>query len=489
MNFLQNIDLNGNQLQNFLLHPSGTAPASPNTGMIYFDANTSVLRPKIYAGSAWKGLAYEADLTSYAKLADFNALQEKVNAFLDGDVDADGVLENLKEIQSFLDTYDGTTTLSDALNAINADITTLKGYFTNGAANKAVADANGNVITATYATQANVTSLTDALSTRIAKFEDMFEWDGDTIKAKASFYSVGQIAAGGAGEEGDGSTGSVILDFDSIVDALGYTPADADDLTSAVGRIAALEGKATAVSFAQTVTAGTALGTITIDGSPTVIYAPTIPTSLKNPNALTFGSKTYDGSAAVTLTASDLGALTSHQTIYALTVKNSAGTTVLTYTPNSAKGELTLTKAMVGLGNVENTALSTWTGSSKITTLGTITSGTWNGTAIANAYLANSTVNIAGTSASLGGSITAATLLANLGLTAAAKKYSAAITAGTATEYTITHSLGTRDVVVQVYDPSTYEQVMVDVVMTTTAAVKIVFASAPSKNYKVVVVG
>ena len=36
-----------------------------------------------------------------------------------------------------------------------------------------------------------------------------------------------------------------------------------------------------------------------------------LPTSLKNPYALTFGSKTYDGSAAATITASDLSALTS----------------------------------------------------------------------------------------------------------------------------------------------------------------------------------
>lgn len=36
----------------------------------------------------------------------------------------------------------------------------------------------------------------------------------------------------------------------------------------------------------------------------------TIPTALKNPNALTFGTKTYDGSAAKEILASDLGALT-----------------------------------------------------------------------------------------------------------------------------------------------------------------------------------
>lgn len=36
----------------------------------------------------------------------------------------------------------------------------------------------------------------------------------------------------------------------------------------------------------------------------------------------------------------------------------------------------------VGLGNVENTALSTWPGTTNITTLGNITTGTWNGTTI-----------------------------------------------------------------------------------------------------------
>jgi len=41
-----------------------------------------------------------------------------------------------------------------------------------------------------------------------------------------------------------------------------------------------------------------------------------------------------------------------------------------------------LTNVDVGLGNVENTALSTWSGSTNITTLGTIGTGVWNGTII-----------------------------------------------------------------------------------------------------------
>ncbi len=49
------------------------------------------------------------------------------------------------------------------------------------------------------------------------------------------------------------------------------------------------------------------------------------------------------------------------------------------------------TKTALSLGNVENTALSTWAGSSAITTLGTVTSGTFSGTlgAISGSALTN----------------------------------------------------------------------------------------------------
>lgn len=45
-----------------------------------------------------------------------------------------------------------------------------------------------------------------------------------------------------------------------------------------------------------------------------------------------------------------------------------------------------LVAADVGLGSVENTALSTWAGSTNLTTLGTIGTGTWQGTVVGSAY-------------------------------------------------------------------------------------------------------
>ena len=46
-------------------------------------------------------------------------------------------------------------------------------------------------------------------------------------------------------------------------------------------------------------------------------------------------------------------------------------------------------KTDLSLGNVENTALSSWAGTSNITTLGTIGTGTWQGTAVADSYISS----------------------------------------------------------------------------------------------------
>jgi hypothetical protein len=105
-----------------------------------------------------------------------------------------------------------------------------------------------------------------------------------------------------------------------------------------------------------------------------------------------------------------------------------------TGTVSAAPAWDTVTATDVGLGNVENTALSTWAGSTNLTTLGTITTGTWNGTAIANANLANSTITIQGSAVSLGGSALATNAtptFASLTLTA-----TASITLGTASSLT-----------------------------------------------------
>lgn len=70
-------------------------------------------------------------------------------------------------------------------------------------------------------------------------------------------------------------------------------------------------------------------------------------------------------------------------------------------------------------------------------------------------------------------------------------KYAANVGDGSATQYTVTHNLGTRDVMVDVMTNSgNYDSVLCDVERTSTNAVRLTFASAPASNaYRVIVLG
>lgn len=71
-------------------------------------------------------------------------------------------------------------------------------------------------------------------------------------------------------------------------------------------------------------------------------------------------------------------------------------------------------------------------------------------------------------------------------------KYSTTITGtGSKTDFVITHSLGTRDVVVNMYENTTpYQQVWADIKMTSTSQVTVTFATAPttSESYRIVII-
>jgi hypothetical protein len=71
------------------------------------------------------------------------------------------------------------------------------------------------------------------------------------------------------------------------------------------------------------------------------------------------------------------------------------------------------------------------------------------------------------------------------------KKYSASIGDGSNTSLTVTHNLGTRDVVVEVFRNSgNYDKIIVETRHATTNTVDVVFASAPTSNqFRVVVTG
>ena len=134
---------------------------------------------------------------------------------------------------------------------------------------------------------------------------------------------------------------------------------------------------------------------------------------------------------------------------------------------------------------------------------------------IANAKLANSAITIDGTSVSLGGSITTNNTQLSIASAAevqtgtnntkavspdslAAKSVHATIDVSdssfTSNLYAeITHSLGTEDVIVQLFDSSSKEQVYADIARTdkadsaSTSKIKVSFAAAPSNDIEVLI--
>ena len=88
-------------------------------------------------------------------------------------------------------------------------------------------------------------------------------------------------------------------------------------------------------------------------------------------------------------------------------------------------------------------------------------------------------VELATTAEALAGTDTARAVTA-AGL--AARSFKDTLGDGSATAITVNHALGTRDVMVQLYDASSYETLVAQVVRTDTANVTVTFNSAPASN-------
>ena len=177
---------------------------------------------------------------------------------------------------------------------------------------------------------------------------------------------------------------------------------------------------------ATTVTAGsygdaTHAGTFTVDSKGRLTAASSTAITGTTPGGSASGdlTGTYPGPtlAATTVTAGSYGDAT-HAGTFTVDSKGrltaASSTTITGTTPGgSAGGDLTGTypSPTIAAGAVTNADLAGSIASSKlvgtdITTVGTIATGTWNGTPITNTYLANNTVSVNGTPVALGSGIT-----------------------------------------------------------------------------------
>lgn len=178
------------------------------------------------------------------------------------------------------------------------------------------------------------------------------------------------------------------------------------------------------------------------------------------------------------------------------------GSTAIAWTQFSGAGSFTAGDGLSQAGNTINVNVvadrtvitgdavdiaSTYVGQSSITTLGTITTGVWNGTdvAVADGGTGASTAADARTNLGIKTSATAATT----SVSTLSRIASQTIGDGASLSYTITHSFNTRDVAVQIYETgSPYSTVIADVSRPTADTIVVSFAAAPLLNaYRVVI--
>ena len=225
-------------------------------------------------------------------------------------------------------------------------------------------------------------------------------------------------------------------------------------------------------------------------------------------NARTIGGVSFNGSANINLpgvntagnqaTSGLAGTATKLATARAINGVNFDGTAAITVT--------------AAAGTLSGDTLKSTVVTSSLTSVGTIGTGVWNATEIGTSKTAAKVTSIvAGAGIDVNNSgvgavtVTAETASATnpgiveLATTAealagadttravtaaglAARSYRAAIGDGSATAIAVTHSLGTKDVVVQMYDASSFETVIAQVVRNTTAQVTVTFNTAPTSG-------
>ena len=203
--------------------------------------------------------------------------------------------------------------------------------------------------------------------------------------ATTGAITLGGILIGANGGTGVANTGKTITLGGSL------TLSGAHDLTLT-------QTGATNVTLPTTGTLATLAGAETLTNK-TISGSNNTLQSIAN-SSLTNSSVTYNG---VTVALGASGTITAVTT--AAATFNNSGSGDASGTTFDGSTARTISYNTLGA--------SPLAGSTSFTTAGTITQGTWNATAIANNYLANSSITINGSSVSLGGSVTVTATASN----------------------------------------------------------------------------
>lgn len=278
------------------------------------------------------------------------------------------------------ESFNGTANVTGTATLANSGVTT-------GTYKSVTVDAKGRVTSGTNPTTLAGYGITDAqaLDADLTAIAGLSGTSGFLKKTAANTWSL------------DTNTYITGINSGNVTTALGYTPENSANKGQANGYASlGSDGKVPSnqlPSYVDDVLEYANLSSFPATGESGVIYV-----AIDTSKAYRWSGSTYvEISASPGSTDSVTEGSTNlyftqaraRQSISAsgsISYNNSTGVISFTDAVTSVAGKtgaVTLAKGDVGLGNVENTALSTWTGSTAITTLGTIATGVWSGTTIA----------------------------------------------------------------------------------------------------------
>lgn len=423
--FLTNIDLNGNELQNVVIHKAGTAPAtSTKAGGLYFDTSLDgesnpKNKLKYYNGSAWVELSVGPSGTWQPADADLTAI-----AALSG-------------TSGFL--------IKTAANTWSLDTSV---YLTSSTGVVSVNGATG-VITGIAVTGTGLNQFAPTTSAELA-----------TVLSDETGFSTGAKA---------------VFSISPAISTSITTASTSFDLVNTTATTVNFAGAATAVNIGASNSTTTIAGDLVVNGTTTTINSTTVTVddlnivlgSVTTPTNITAngGGITVAGGGDGDKTwnwVSSTSSWTSSENIDLADPKviKFNGTQVLSASQYTGNASTATTATNVTGGAAGSIVYQT--GSGATSTLALPTTGTDQ--VISDFRL-------------VGGSSAPAW---------SARKFSKTLS-GSSTSYTLTHLLGTADLVVAVYEVATGEVVYADIVNTSTTTT-VSFATAPTSNqYRVTI--
>jgi hypothetical protein len=492
--FLVSIDLNKNELQNAVIQNLATAPATPSAGQIYY--NTADNQLYIYNGTRWEvaGNAVQSGLLSArpaANTVDAGTIYYATDTYLF--YYSDG--STWTQTNAF-----GTVTAQTSYGASsgNGSATTYaRADHTHGtpalgtATPNAISGAAGSAGTATTPSKEDHThAFTPATDLSMATFKltNLGTPTTSTDAATKAYADLMLPLAGGT------MTGAIAMGTNKIT-GLGTPSADADAANKGyVDSVAqGLDTKASVI--AATAIAGT-LATSFANGE--VVDGVTLATGnrilIKNQADATENGIYVVAASGAPSRSADMDNGTEFPGAYVFVEQGTVngdtgwvctnnapvtlGTTNIVWTQFSGAGTYTASNGVLLTGSNFTFAPRTGYGLQTGASGAEIKLATTSGLSLASDLAVGA-----------GNGISVLTNTVAIDSSVVVSKYATAFGDGSATSYTITHNLGTRDVIVTVYEASgSYAEVVCDVNHATTNTITLLFSVAPTSNqYRVVV--